>query len=144
MYSRFHGRVCLPMSFCLFILLYILITPSSTTVRLFGIKDFSAGQGIGNSSLGVSIPLSLSQTLTYVTKFEAIFVINAPWCTDRKDSLTLAAAYSGISLELVNLVNESHIDERAYPQGNHRILLKGSRGSWRAHMDMIRMSEILH
>ncbi|PSN61056.1 hypothetical protein BS50DRAFT_163887 [Corynespora cassiicola Philippines] len=70
--------------------------------------------------------------------FEKIFVINAPWRSDRRDSLSLAASYSGIDLEWVEGINSSNIDEKAFPPGNHRTLPKGNLGSWRAHMNTIR------
>lgn len=65
--------------------------------------------------------------------------INAPWRTDRKDSLTLAAIHTGLTLDWIDGVNASTIDERVFPQGPWRRLSDGNVGSWRAHMDAIRM-----
>lgn len=82
---------------------------------------------------------ALCQISTYDAQFETVLAINAPWRTDRKDSLILASVQSGIRLEWVDGVNGSSIDDRAFPQGNHRQLPKGNLGSWRAHMDAMRM-----
>jgi hypothetical protein len=72
-------------------------------------------------------------------QFEKIFVINAPWQTDRKDSISLAASYSGISLNFVDGVDADNIHEKAFPPGDaDRGLAKGLQGSWRAHMNALR------
>lgn len=71
-------------------------------------------------------------------QFEKIFVINGPWRTDRKDSISLAASYSGITLDWINGVESEDIREAAFPPGNHRQINHGNIGSWRAHMNAIR------
>jgi hypothetical protein len=71
-------------------------------------------------------------------QFEKIFVINAPWRTDRKDSISLAASYGGISLDWIDGVQAEDIILKAYPPGDHRDMSDGNRGSWRAHMNAIR------
>ncbi|KAF2449459.1 glycosyltransferase family 25 protein [Karstenula rhodostoma CBS 690.94] len=81
-----------------------------------------SSDGIANQTLG----------------FENIFVLNAPWRTDRKDAMSLAAAYNKIQFEWVDEVQEETIQEKAYPPGNHRKLSPGGLGSWRAHMDAMR------
>lgn len=71
-------------------------------------------------------------------QFEKIFVINAPWRTDRKDSMSLAASYSGMNLDWIDGVDAEQIVEKAYPPGNHRFMPHGNLGSWRAHMNAVR------
>lgn len=72
-------------------------------------------------------------------QFEKIFVINAPWRTDRKDSISLAASHSGMSVNFVDGVDAEKIHEKAYPPGRaERGLSKGLKGSWRAHMNALR------
>jgi hypothetical protein len=137
MLSHSHGRICILAAFCLVVLfLTLTIRHSNWLVS----KQFSGGgHGIGNSTLGVRyFPAVANNHELTNAQFEAIFAINAPWRTDRKDSLTLAAVHSGISLNWIDGVNASSIDDRAYPQGDRKFLPKGNLGSWRAHMNAIR------
>ncbi|KAH7396573.1 glycosyltransferase family 25 protein [Phaeosphaeria sp. MPI-PUGE-AT-0046c] len=113
--SRSHGRLCLAAAVCCIISLLLLRTHFAIVAE--------SGQGINNSTLG----------------FQTILAINAPWRTDRKDSLVLASMQGGISLEWIDGINGSLIDERAFPQGNHRLMPKGNLGSWRAHIDAMRI-----
>ncbi|ORY13084.1 hypothetical protein BCR34DRAFT_481719, partial [Clohesyomyces aquaticus] len=70
--------------------------------------------------------------------FEKILVINAPWRTDRKDAFSIAASYSGLSVEWIDGVAVDDIVEKAYPPGDHRSVPDGNKGSWRAHMNALR------
>ncbi|KAF2830596.1 hypothetical protein CC86DRAFT_163934 [Ophiobolus disseminans] len=120
--SRNYGRVCILFALCLIFLLFVIWIDDHHLRNTFRKQYPKVDQGIDNSTLG----------------FEAIFAINAPWRTDRKDSLMLATAHTGATIEWIDGINASSIDERAYPQGNHRTMTKGNLGSWRAHMNVIR------
>lgn len=129
--SRSHGRFCLAAAACFVVSFLFLRTHFAVTAE--------SRQGINNSTLGVCYPAnSFRLTSTYSLQFQTILAINAPWRTDRKDSLVLASMHSGISLEWIDGVNGSLIDDRAFPQGNHRLMPKGNLGSWRAHIDAMR------
>ncbi|KAH8730871.1 hypothetical protein GQ44DRAFT_422643 [Phaeosphaeriaceae sp. PMI808] len=116
-----RGRIWYLAAFGLFVLFLFL---RSRRNEWFVSEKYSKnGYGTGNSTLG----------------FQSVLVINAPWRTDRKDSLTLAAVHTGISLDWIDGINSSTIDERAYPQGDHRSMAKGNLGSWRGHLNAVRM-----
>ncbi|KAH7135821.1 glycosyltransferase family 25 protein [Dendryphion nanum] len=126
--SPSHPRVYLAVGLSLVLLILILIlrhdtdSSSFTFTKQYSHSKDSSNSGIANDTLG----------------FEKIFVINGPWRTDRKDSLALAASYSGISLDWIDGIQADDIAEKAYPPGKHRELSKGNRGSWRAHMNALR------
>ncbi|KAF1845460.1 glycosyltransferase family 25 protein [Cucurbitaria berberidis CBS 394.84] len=124
--SQSHGRVCFLVALCS-ITLFLLLLNSSINGRSaacrHGQYSCSGQNDIRNSTLG----------------FEKILVINLPWRTDRRDSITLAAAHTGLSLEWINGINASQINEKAFPSGNHRQMPKGNVGSWRAHMNALRL-----
>ena len=77
-------------------------------------------------------------TTDSMAQFQKIFVINAPWRTDRKDSISLAASYSGVTLTWIDGIEAESIREKAYPPGYHREISDGNKGSWRAHMNALR------
>ncbi|KAF2274751.1 uncharacterized protein EI97DRAFT_495222 [Westerdykella ornata] len=126
--SLSRGRLCLALALCAVVL--FLVVRSGHQVRSYPKPGFAkqyslsgtGAVGIGNATLG----------------FEKIFVVNAPWRTDRRDSISLAASYSGMSLEWIDGVQAEDIREKAYPPGNHRQLSDGLKGSWRAHMNALR------
>ncbi|KAF2690182.1 glycosyltransferase family 25 protein [Lentithecium fluviatile CBS 122367] len=122
--SQSHGRACLVVAVCLVTLFLILDFQRRNAKGTYAYTSSTKGSssGIGNQTLG----------------FEKIFVINAPWRTDRKDSISIAASYSGIALEWIKGVDADKIKEKAYPPGNHRDVSHGGLGSWRAHMDAMR------
>lgn len=70
-------------------------------------------------------------------QFEKIFVINAPWRTDRKDSISLAASYSGLSFTWTDGVNPEDMQEKAFPPGYQREMAGGLKGCWRGHMNAL-------
>ncbi|PVH99014.1 glycosyltransferase family 25 protein, partial [Periconia macrospinosa] len=70
-------------------------------------------------------------------QFEQIFVINAPWRTDRKDAMSLIASYHDISFKWINGVNSTQITDSAFPPGKHQEIPPGARGCWRAHMNAL-------
>ncbi|CAO2655949.1 Nn.00g047520.m01.CDS01 [Neocucurbitaria sp. VM-36] len=121
--SKSHGHVCFLAALCLTTLLILLRFGRDGQNRMYLHQRYPDKHGIGNSTLG----------------FETILVMNLPGRTDRRDSLTLAAAHTGLSLEWVNGINASDINEKAFPPGKHRLLPKGNVGSWRAHMDAMWM-----
>ncbi|KAH8601933.1 hypothetical protein B0O99DRAFT_681043 [Bisporella sp. PMI_857] len=70
--------------------------------------------------------------------FEKIFVLNLPSRTDRRDALSLAAAFSKIKLDWINGVLGTEVAENALPPGERIGLSTGAKGSWRGHMNAIR------
>ncbi|KAF2749540.1 glycosyltransferase family 25 protein [Sporormia fimetaria CBS 119925] len=122
--SLSHGRMCLVLVVCTALLFCLRLQHrTESSILKFGRQNSNTNyEDIGNQTLG----------------FQEIFVINAPWRTDRKDGMTLAASYSSLSLTWINGVSVDSIDEKAYPLGNHRDLPPGNRGSWRAHMNALR------
>ncbi|OAL52257.1 hypothetical protein IQ07DRAFT_641979 [Pyrenochaeta sp. DS3sAY3a] len=120
--SQSHGRACLLVALCL-ITVFFIAKPSRDGFQFGFRRGRSTGHGISNSTLG----------------FQRILVISAPWRTDRKDSLTLAASHTGLGLEWIPGVNASDINEKAFPPGNWRAIPRGNVGSWRAHMDALRI-----
>jgi len=70
-------------------------------------------------------------------QFQHIFAINLPLRTDHRDQFSLAAHFTGLRVEYVDGVTE--VDERGLPPGGEEIKSKGVRGSWRAHMNVLRM-----
>lgn len=112
-----------------------------SSYRLFDRPSNSIHREVKNSTLGVSYPQADSSknlNTKVQLKFEKILVVSAPWRTDRRDSFTLAAGQMGVSVVWIEGIVGSKIDERVFPQGNHRALPLGNLGSWRAHMNAIR------
>ncbi|KAF2116064.1 hypothetical protein BDV96DRAFT_645414 [Lophiotrema nucula] len=127
--SLSHGRACLAVAFgfILFFLVlklqYAIHSPTSFSFTTqYSRPSNSRTHGVSNDTLG----------------FQKIFVINAPWRSDRKDSIALAASYTGISLDWIPGVSVEDMQDKAYPPGNHRTVSPGNKGSWRAHMNAIR------
>jgi hypothetical protein len=136
MLTRGHARLCVITSLCILVLFFVARIVHCHVITL---HIANTSRQIENSTLGVSCSSfqNLEPSADKI-QFEAIFAINAPWRTDRRDSLTLAAAFTHITIKWIDGVNVSSLDERAYPQGNHRTMPKGNLGSWRAHMNTIR------
>ena len=71
-------------------------------------------------------------------QFQKIFAINLPARTDHRDSMSLAAAFTGLKVDYVDGVAE--VDERTLPPGGMEAQLNtGNLRSWRAHLNAIRM-----
>jgi hypothetical protein len=71
-------------------------------------------------------------------KFQKIFVIGLPARTDHRDSMSLAAALTGLSIEYVDGVTS--VDNKTLPPGGvEKGLNEGSVFGWRAHMNVLRM-----
>ncbi|KAF2642605.1 hypothetical protein P280DRAFT_478694 [Massarina eburnea CBS 473.64] len=119
MLLQIHGRFFLAAILCLVTLFFIFSLYDS---RLGSSSRLAASDGIANKTLG----------------FEKIFVINAPWRTDRKDAMSLMASFHDISFDWVDGIDPEQIKETAYPPGNHREVNQGARGCWRAHMNALR------
>ncbi|MCJ1369198.1 hypothetical protein MMC20_000407 [Loxospora ochrophaea] len=72
--------------------------------------------------------------------FQKIFVLNMPERSDKRDSISLAASLTGIELNFVSGVNGSTVPTKALPKGQEsRKMSDRTIGSWRAHMDAIRL-----
>ncbi|KAF1977510.1 alpha/beta-hydrolase [Bimuria novae-zelandiae CBS 107.79] len=120
--SQSHGR-CILFAVILSFALVLSLLRFGHGVGAGGVFFGRATTGsIGNETLG----------------FEKIFVVNAPWRTDRKDAMTLAASYSRLKLDWIDGVAADTIQEKAYPPGNYRTMNPGNLGSWRAHMNAMR------
>ena len=70
-----------------------------------------------------------------VPQFQKIYVINLPSRTDHKDSMTLAAHFTGLEVEFVDGVTE--VESKALPP-NDTELSQPALGAWRAHMNIAR------
>ncbi|KAL8388315.1 hypothetical protein RB595_009318 [Gaeumannomyces hyphopodioides] len=71
--------------------------------------------------------------------FREVFVINRASRSDRRDSLSLAAALTGIRLSYSDGVDGSQVRERVLPADSEgKRIRKGNIGSWRAHLNVLR------
>jgi hypothetical protein len=74
-------------------------------------------------------------------QFQKMFVIGLPSRTDRRDSMSLAAAYTGLEIEYVDGVTD--VDNKTLPPGGlERGPDAGSIRAWRAHMNLMRQSVV--
>ncbi|CAK4034511.1 glycosyltransferase family 25 [Lecanosticta acicola] len=97
------------------------ILPASTTSNSYSSAGLQVLQDVFNETLG----------------FQKIFVINLPSRTDRRDTISLAAALTGLKIDFVDGVTDW--DERILPPGATEANLgKGNTGAWRAHMNVAR------
>ena len=72
------------------------------------------------------------------SQFQKIFVIGLPSRTDRRDAMSLAAAYSGVDIEYIDGV--TNVANKTLPPGGvENGINAGSLGCWRAHMNVIRL-----
>ncbi|KAF1999377.1 glycosyltransferase family 25 protein [Amniculicola lignicola CBS 123094] len=70
--------------------------------------------------------------------FQEIFVVNLPKRTDRKDAMTLAAAYTEIKLSWIYGLPGDQIPDVTLPLSqNQTPPSPASKGSWRAHLNAI-------
>jgi hypothetical protein len=100
-------------------------------------------QHASNATLGVSIPnlflkelASASLRLTLL-QFQKIFVINLRACYDHRESMSLAAALTGLQIEYIYGVTDVNRDYLP-PGANEDGPVKGSLKAWRAHMNVLR------
>jgi hypothetical protein len=72
------------------------------------------------------------------TQFQKIFVINLPRRTDHRDSMSLAAALTGLQIEYIDGVVD--VEEKTLPPGGPDIKLQQPHlGNWRAHTNVARL-----
>jgi hypothetical protein len=75
-------------------------------------------------------------------QFQKMFVIGLPSRTDRRDSMSLAAAYTGLKIEYVDGVTD--VEAKTLPPGgSERGPNAGSIRAWRAHMNVMRLSVVI-
>lgn len=73
-----------------------------------------------------------------VVQFQKIFVISLPSRTDHRDAMSLASAFTGLDIEYVDGVTE--VNKGALPPHDEKFKLSDkSYGSWRAHMNALRL-----
>ena len=93
---------------------------------------------VSNATLGVrSFPSQRSMLFAHASQFQKIFVIGLPSRSDRRDSMSLAAAFSGLKIEYFDGVTA--VENITLPPGGvERGLDSGSIGVWRTHMNVMR------
>ena len=70
-------------------------------------------------------------------KFQKIFVIGLASRTDRRDSMSLAAAYTGLDIEYIDGVTT--VSDKALPPHDVETKVRNeSIWAWRAHMNALR------
>ena len=73
-----------------------------------------------------------------VNQFGGIYAISLPSRTDKRDSLTLAAANANIHIDFIDGLHGDAVADHALPEdANREALGPGNIGSWRAHMNVI-------
>ena len=96
---------------------------------------------VSNSTLGVRTTFGANccSRLTE-QQFQKIFVLGLPSRTDRRDSMSLAAAYGGLDIEYIDGVTA--MSEKALPPGEaqrvEKSMNEGTIYAWRAHMNALR------
>lgn len=71
-------------------------------------------------------------------QFQKIFVINLPERTDRHDAMTLAAALTNLQITWAKGVPGSEVpDKVVLGEDWEKSILRGNKGSWRAHMNVL-------
>jgi hypothetical protein len=72
-------------------------------------------------------------------QFGAIYVINLPVRTDRRDALALMSTLNGLELEYIDGKTGNEVADKALPPpASHISQLSGNLGSWRGHLNAIR------
>ncbi len=73
-------------------------------------------------------------------QFQHILVVNMPERVYQRDSITLAAALSGISLDFVDGVRGEAVSDREFPPeaDPRKFLPDGAIGCWRGHIDALK------
>ncbi|CRG83899.1 hypothetical protein PISL3812_01255 [Talaromyces islandicus] len=111
----------------LFGLLYLLYQPS-------GQPQIRASRGRRTSAKGL-----IDDPRNSTLGFGAIYIINLPTRTDRRDALSLMSSLNGLELEYIAGNTGSDVPDKALPPpATHINQLPGNIGSWRAHLDAIR------
>jgi hypothetical protein len=94
-------------------------------------------EDISNATLGVSYGFLLRLPPLRIDsfQFQKMFVIGLPSRTDRRDSMSLAAAYTGLEIEYVDGVTD--VENKTLPPGGlEGGPNAGSIRAWRAHMNL--------
>ena len=107
-----------------------------------GVSDIL--QHASNATLGVSMTAAFIHRLAsgrlklILSQFQKIFVINLRSRYDHRDSMSLAAALTGLQIEYIDGVTD--VDTAYLPPsgGKTKVPGKGSIGAWRAHMNVLR------
>jgi len=100
-------------------------------------KHHTTIKDVKNETLGVFTASSTKDfVLTLRTQFQKIFVIGLPERTDKRDSLSLAASFSGIDFEWIDGVQGKEIPSKAHPLGWNEEESNATLGCWRAHMNV--------
>jgi hypothetical protein len=72
-------------------------------------------------------------------QFGKIFAITLPARTDHLDAIALAAAFTGLDIDIIDGVRGSSVPAKALPPDTAAAKLSpGSIGSWRAHLNALR------
>lgn len=89
---------------------------------------------------GMSIDEDLRRVENSTLGFEKVFVIGLQERSDKRDAMELMAAASGFSIDWINGVKPSSIPHKAVPDGIDPDKIHDNfLGSWRGHMDTIRL-----
>jgi len=80
------------------------------------------------------------RALTEFLQFQEVLVLNLPERTDRRDAMTLAAALTGIDVTWVDGVAGKDVPDKVMPGDSFdKGITLGNKGSWRAHMNALRL-----
>lgn len=72
-------------------------------------------------------------------QFGAIYVINLPARTDRRDAYALMSSMTDLKLDYIEGKLGSEVPDKALPPpASHTTQRSGNIGSWRSHLDAIR------
>ncbi|KAK3401484.1 hypothetical protein B0T20DRAFT_458697 [Sordaria brevicollis] len=101
------------------------------SLRLHGVP---AIRHVGNQLSSEGLADVLNSTLG----FQKIFVINLPERTDRRDAMTLAAALTNLQITWAKGIRGSDVPDKVIPGEDwEKSILRGNKGSWRAHMNVL-------
>ena len=154
-----HARVLLLICFSLTLVLLVVIRSKNeillpTQLLQRGVQqpihgvtnaDTDLLRDVSNSTLGVRL-YSSHYRGPRLTKqqFQKIFVLGLPSRTDRRDSMSLAAAYSGLDIEYIDGVTA--MSDKALPPGRAQRVEKAMNErtiyAWRAHMNVLRRQAV--
>ncbi|TVY82973.1 hypothetical protein LSUE1_G007461 [Lachnellula suecica] len=114
--------------------------PQQPHVLQTPVMGMGHGNDIQNGTLGVSL-INVDVETSHLTspQFQQILAVNMPERTDRSDSMILAAALSGLSMDFIDAVRGETILDKALPPGEPRKHFAESNiGSWRAHINALK------
>ncbi|KAK3503330.1 hypothetical protein B0T13DRAFT_411203 [Neurospora crassa] len=79
-----------------------------------------------------------SDVLNTTLGFHKIFVINLPERTDRRDAMTLTAALTNLQITWAKGVPGTDVPDKVIPGEDwEKSILRGNKGSWRAHLNVL-------